>query len=398
MGDTAEEIARDVAAVGRIEAIPTLLQVLCEITGMGFAAVARVTDGTWTACAVRDQISFGLEPGGQLDVDSTLCKEVRKARLPIVISHASADPVYRDHHTPRRYSIESYVSVPIVLPGGSYFGNLCAIDPRPADVSHPRIVAMFEHFAQLIAVQLEGERRRELVQTALFDERAAGELREQMIAILGHDLRGPLGAIAMNAARLKVKAAEPAAIAALASEIAAGAKRAAAIIDDTLDFARGRLGGTFDVERRPVEQIDEALFGVVTELQALHPQRSVDWQFGVHGTVEVDRGRIQQLASHLLANALEHGAPDGPVRIAAATTPDDLTIEIHNEGNPIPQQRLAGLLAPAWRPSGVPARDGLGLGLYICSRIVAAHQGRLDVVSSATAGTTFTATLPRRAR
>ena len=195
MSDSTEDIAKDVAAVGRIQAVPTLLRVLCDTTGMGFAAVARVTEGTWTACAVHDDIGFGLKSGGQLDVDTTLCKEVRSTRTPILIDHASEDAAYRGHPTPRIYGIESYVSVPIVLGDGSYFGNLCAIDPHPAKVSEPRVQSMFTRFAELVAQQLDSERRQAQVQAALLDEQAAAELREQLVAILGHDLRNPLSAI-----------------------------------------------------------------------------------------------------------------------------------------------------------------------------------------------------------
>jgi len=79
MSDSPEEIAKDVLAVGRINSVPTLLQVLCETTGMRFAAVARVTDRTWTACAVHDDINFGLIPGGQLDVNTTLSTAIARA-------------------------------------------------------------------------------------------------------------------------------------------------------------------------------------------------------------------------------------------------------------------------------------------------------------------------------
>lgn len=82
--------------------------------------------------------------------------------MPIVIDHASADPAYRGHITSKLYAIESYVSVPSVLPEGEYFGNLCAIDPKPAKVSGPAIVAMFVQFADLIARQLHNERKSQL--------------------------------------------------------------------------------------------------------------------------------------------------------------------------------------------------------------------------------------------
>ena len=195
MGDTPDEIAHDVRAVARLSAVPTLLRVLCDSTGMGFAAVARVTEASWTACAVVDDIDIGLEPGGQLDINSTLCREARITRSPIVIERASTDPRYASHVVPKLLGFESYVSVPIVLPNGRYFGNLCAIDRKPAELANPRVVSMFERFAHIIALQLESELTREQERAALHDERAASELREQFIAILGHDLRNPLQAV-----------------------------------------------------------------------------------------------------------------------------------------------------------------------------------------------------------
>ncbi|SDO05103.1 His Kinase A (phospho-acceptor) domain-containing protein [Rhodoferax sp. OV413] len=397
MDDSAEEISRDVALVGRIESVPTLLRVLCEITGMGFAAVARVTDGTWIACSVRDEISFGLLPGGQLDVNTTLCKEVRFSRTPVVIDQASTDSRYCDHITPRTYGIESYVSVPIVLSDGSYFGNLCAIDPRPAKVSEPRIVAMFHHFATLIAVELENARRQYLVQAALLGERAASELREQLIAILGYDLRTPISLIALNSQRLLAKAQDPAAVARIAGDIHAGVKQVSTLIDHALDFARGRLGCAIHVKPALVERMDEALFSVVTEIQTGFPGREIECQFDISRPVQVDRFRVLQLVANLLSNALVHGAPDSPVQLKATTTADSLVLQVSNQGPPIPHGSLDKVFAPFWRSGTSAQREGLGLGLHICAQIVQAHQGRLGVSSSADAGTVFTATFPQAA-
>ncbi|WP_295958484.1 ATP-binding protein [Rhodoferax sp.] len=397
MGDSAEEILHDVALVGRIESVPTILRVLCEITGMGFAAVARVTDGTWTACSVRDEISFGLLPGGQLDVNTTLCKQVRFTRIPVVIEQASANPQYRDHITPRTYAIESYVSVPILLSDGTYFGNLCAIDPRPAPVSEPRIVAMFHHFAALIALELENQRRQHQVQAALLGERAASELREQLIAILGFDLRTPISLIALNSQRLLAKAQDPVAVASIATDIHASVKQVSTLIDHALDFARGRLGGLVQVQPVLVERMDEALFSVVTELQAGFPGHEIECQFDISQPVQVDRGRIQQLVANLLSNALVHGAPDSLVQLKALTTADSLVLAVSNQGPPIPPDSLDKVFAPFWRSGTSLQREGLGLGLHICAQIVQAHHGRLAVASSADAGTVFTATLPLEA-
>ena len=394
MGDSAEEIARDVAMVGQIDSVPTILRVLCEITGMGFAAVARVSDGTWTACAVLDEISFGLLPGGQLDVNTTLCKEVRFARAPVVISQASTDDTYCDHHTPRIYSIESYVSVPIVLAGDVYFGNLCAIDPRPAAVSEPRILAMFTHFAALIASQLENERRRATVQSALLDERTTAELREQLIAVLGSELRHPISSIALSSQLLKGKSHDPTAVEAIATQIAADVRRASALIDNTLDFARGKLGGEIALRIETIERIDEALFGVITEQQAAHPGRNVEWKFDVHHPVRVDRSRIQQVASSLITNAIANSAPSALVRLVAKTTGDALVMTVWNDGEPIAPDRIATIFAPVWRGETSGKREGISLGLHICAQIVKAHGGTITVISTATGGTLFTVTLP----
>lgn len=396
MGDTPEEIARDVKAIGRIDAVPAVLKVLCQTTGMGFAAVARVTEGTWTACAVEDQIQFGLLPGGQLAIETTICTEVRNSRTPIVIDQASTNPLYCDHLTPRLYSIESYVSVPIVLSNGDYFGNLCAIDSRPAQVTEPRIVSMFLLFAELIALQLENERKRELAQTALLDERAAGELREQFIAILGHDLRNPLAAIAGCGQILQRKSTDPGLIS-VAQRIDRSVRRMSGLIDDVLDFAKARLGGGIVVNLAAVGDLDRALVAVVHELQDAHPDRTIMSRVEIVGQVECDEARIQQIVSNLLANALTHGSPLKPVVFSALTSAHELVLTVSNEGDPIPPDSIDSVMLPFWRRSISANREGLGLGLYICAQIVQAHKGRIGVASTSEAGTTFTVHLPLRA-
>jgi len=398
-GDTPEEIARDIQAVSQIAAVPTLLDALCEITGMRFAAVARVTDSTWTACAVKDDIAFGLKPGGRLDIDTTLCIEAKRVNHPIVIDHASADTRYRDHHTPKMYGIESYVSVPIILANGRYFGNLCAIDPAPAMVSDEKTVRLFTKFAALVAVQLDSELKREQVQTALQDERAASELREQFIAILGHDLRNPLQAIYATSTLLERKLDGNMALAAMADRIRTNARRMSSLINDVLDLARGRLGGGICINLDIVEDLDAGLQAVVKELQDGQPARQILANIGVSRRVRCDLGRVQQVASNLISNALVHGAPGSPVRVTARADGQDLIFEVWNAnaGEPIPEESYGRMFEPFWRASGSDNRQGLGLGLYICSQIVRAHGGQLSVSSSCEGGTTFSARLPLRA-
>jgi PAS domain S-box-containing protein len=164
----------DVAAIAGIAAVPKILDVVCHATGMGFAAVARVTEERWVACAVRDALDFGLVPGGELDVRTTICDEIRCSGELVVFDHASIDARYEAHPTPKLYGFESYISVPINRSDGSFFGTLCALDPRPVPVERAEIVGMFVLFADLIAAHLDGADR--MVQLAA--ERAALQANE----------------------------------------------------------------------------------------------------------------------------------------------------------------------------------------------------------------------------
>jgi signal transduction histidine kinase len=391
--DDPEEISRDVAAVSRLGAVPTLLEVLSETTGMGFTAVARVTEKTWTLCAVKDNINFGLRPGGQLDLESTLCIEAKRSRSAIVIDHASQDSRYCDHHTPKFYKIESYVSVPIVFSDGRYFGNLCAIDPRPAKVMDPKVIGMFQRFAALIAQQLENELKHEQSETALRDERAANELREQFIAILGHDLRNPLQAVSMTSAIMEKSASDPV-IQAMAARISTNVRRMSALINDILDFAQGKLGGGIVVNIDDGAEVNLALTEVCKELQDGQPDREVILDIRATRAVRCDIARLQQVTSNLVANALTHGDPQRCVKVSAFTTDEEFVLSVSNDGEPIPAEVLPKIFEPFWRQAIGRHRQGLGLGLSICSQIVRAHNGTLSVSSDREHGTTFTARWP----
>jgi signal transduction histidine kinase len=393
-GDTPEEIQRDISAVQRMDALPYLLDTLCDLTGMRFAAVARVTDGTWTACAIQDSISFGLPVGGQLPVESTLCLESKHLNEPIAINDARVDPKYCDHHTPRIYKIRSYVSVPIVLADGTYFGNLCSIDPEPAEVNNPKVLRIFARFAEMIAVALRNQQVRERDLATLSDERATSELREQFIAILGHDLRNPLQAVLATSEMVKRKPDDPVLIKMMMQRIQTSVKRMSSLIDDVLDFARGKLGGGIGVNVGDVVDVNNGLESVVKELQDAQPDRQILADIIVTRTIRCDLGRVQQVASNLIANALTHGAPDKPVKVTARTDDEYLVFEVWNDGEPIPAESVTKIFEPFWRNSTSRSRQGLGLGLHICSQIVRAHNGKLSVTSSHAEGTRFTARLP----
>ncbi len=378
------DIDADVAAINRIDAVSAILDVVCRVTGMGFAAVARVTADRWVACAVRDDIQFGLSAGGELPVKTTICDTISKTRVPVIIDFVDEDLTYSTHPTPAMYGFKSYISVPIILPDQTFFGTLCAIDPRPAELSRPEVVEMFALFANLIAMHLDAQRRVTVSEAALTRELETADIREQFIAVLGHDLRNPLAAIDAGVRLLRKEKIEARDLSVL-SMIESSVGRMAELIDNVLDLARGRLGGGLTVTRTAETALAAALEQVVDELRVTWPDRTVRTHFVIAGPVHCDRARVAQLLSNLVANALTHGASDHPVDVHVDTTSGVFELSVANAGDPIAPDTARRLFLPFFRgasPSaGQGATQGLGLGLYIASEIARAHDGALEVAS-----------------
>jgi signal transduction histidine kinase len=369
-----ETLEQDIAAVSSIKAIPTILDIVCRTTGMRFAAVARVTEDRWIACSVRDDINFGLKPGGELKVESTICHEIRQNGEAVIIDHVSEDAVYAGHHTPQVYGLQSYISMPIRLTDGSFFGTLCAIDPEPHRLKTPETIQMFEMFADVIGFQLSAIKN-------LLDERNASALREQFIAVLGHDLRNPLASISGGASLLRKENLSERGTRIL-DMVQGSVVRMSGLIDNVLDFARGRLGGGFTLSRQAGVDLEPVLQQVVSELRIGAQGRIIETDFALRDPVNCDPSRFAQMVSNLLANGLTHGAPEEPVQIHAATDGAELKLWIANKGKPIPPGAMERLFQPFFRGEAQPSQNGLGLGLHIASEIAKAHGGAIDVAST----------------
>jgi signal transduction histidine kinase len=379
----ATDFGADIAAVQNISAVPRILEVVCRSTGMGFAAVARVTEQRWICCASRDEIGFGLAPGG----------EIRKSHQAVVIDHVAEDAAFCGHHTPAQYGFQSYISMPIVLSDGTFFGTLCAIDPRPARLDTPQTIGMFKLFAELIATHLEAVDRVAASEATLLSERETSELREQFIAVLGHDLRNPLASIAAGTkilAKTNSKEAADEILGLMHTSVA----RMSALIDNVLDFARGRLGGGIPLRRLP-QPLAPVLTHVIAELRASTPERKIEAEFDLTEQVDCDAVRIAQLFSNLLGNSVTHGTAATPVRVRATTVDGAFELSVANSGEPIPADAMERLFQPFHRMSAQDTHQGLGLGLYIASEIARAHDGTIDVTSSPEE-TRFTFRMPLR--
>ena len=387
------DIDASVEAISRLSVVPRILDAVVRATGMRFAAVARVTEDRWTACAVRDDLGFGLKPGEDLILETTICNDIRSHRQPVVFGHASAHAVYSQHHTPKYYGLECYASVPIYTVEGDFFGTLCAIDSRPLVLDEDQLAAEMILYGELIASQMALEGRVQTAERALRTSMDEGVLREQFLAVVGHDLRSPLQAATMAAETLSDMEL-PLRAGRLAKVITASTHRMADLIDDIMDFARARLASGI-----PVAQLDQgdlaAVIGrVVAEVAAAHPAITIVSHVDVPNGLRFDPVRLQQLLANLLNNAVAHGDTRRPIRVDGRLEDGSIFLDVTNFGTPINPATQVMLFQPFYRPESATPRPGLGLGLFIASEIARAHGGTLTVCSSMDDGTCFTLRLP----
>jgi sigma-B regulation protein RsbU (phosphoserine phosphatase) len=246
-------------------------------------------------------------------------------------------------------------------------------------------------FTAVVVIKATDRRRyeRQLVeskselQKGLATERETAELREQFIAVLGHDLRNPLAAISAGARILQRSGAlQQHKELRVLDMINTTVTRMSDLIDNVLDFARGRLGGGITLSRAANRPLGPVLEQVVDELRTASPRRVIETNLEIAAPVNCDRTRIGQLASNLIGNALTHGAPDQPVRVGAKTEGGEFKLWVANAGEPIPAAAMGKLFEPFFRGDVRDSRQGLGLGLHIASQIAQAHGGRIDVTSN----------------
>ena len=220
------------------------------------------------------------------------------------------------------------------------------------------------------------------LEASLVDERATSALREQFIAVLGHDLRNPLSGISGGVELMMWQRTSDEKRAVIGKMVMASVTRMAGLIDDVMDFARGRLGGGLTLDRNADEPLEPVLRQVVAELHTSVPDRDIDVAIALTEPVDCDRRRIAQMVSNLLGNALTHGDASDPVRFKAVTHDGWLDISLANTGAPIPKAMMERIFEPFARGQHRPSLQGLGLGLYISHQIAVAHGATLDVVST----------------
>ncbi|MFP2924449.1 ATP-binding protein [Pyxidicoccus sp. 3LG] len=308
--------------------------------------------------------------------------------------HASVDPRFATHPAPKLYGVESYIPVPLHRRDGSFFGVLCALDPRPADIAEDKL-EVFRHLGDLVGYQLEQEDELGRRDAQLLSAREAAQLREQLIGIVSHDLRNPLNAITLSTATLIRRTGLDDRARRGLARILDAADRANRLIRDLLDFTQARMGKALPVNRRNVD-LHELARQVVDEVGLATPGRRFDVEEAGDARGSLDPDRISQVLTNLLTNAVQYSPPGTPIRVKTEEEDGKLVLSVCNEGPPIPAHVLPGLFEPMTRGDNTGSeRRSIGLGLYIVDQIVRAHGGHVEVVSTREAGTTFRVHLPR---
>jgi PAS domain S-box-containing protein len=237
--------------------------------------------------------------------------------------------------------------------------------------------------------------------TDIHDQRAAAEqvarfsaFQQQLLAVVGHDLRNPLNAILVGA-QLNSKVVDDPKVQATAARVLRSAARMKRILDDLVDFTRARIGTGLAIKRQPCNP-GELCAEVVEELEAFHRGRTIRLERESDCEGLWDPSRLQQMASNLISNALQYSPPESPVVARLSADDRELRLEVTNRGEPIPPEVLQTLFEPFKRgDEQLPAGANLGLGLYIVDQVVRAHGGSVKVSSDREAGTSFSVRLPR---
>lgn len=264
---------------------------------------------------------------------------------------------------------------------------------QEASIDQPERVAEIIRFNEAID--------QALIESIASYGKAVETTRKMVLGVLGHDLRSPLTAITMGAGMLARNQQLGPREQTVVSQIYTSVGRANDLVNDLLDLARCNLSLGIPIQREPNE-LSALCIAIVKEVSLAHPQIDLRLEQSAPLSASFDPSRMSQVVSNLVTNAIRHGDAGLPVQVRLATENDCAVIEIHNWGNPIPEDRMRYLFNPEARlaragpvEGGKP--HGLGLGLFIANEIVSSHGGTIEVVSSAERGTTFRVVFPLEA-
>ncbi|CRN00435.1 MULTISPECIES: sensor histidine kinase [Pseudomonas] len=223
--------------------------------------------------------------------------------------------------------------------------------------------------------------------------RAVEASRNMFLGILGHDLRTPLGAILLGADVLRRSQDAGARATKIANQVYTSVRRASQIVGDLLDLTRCQMGPGIPVKTSEIN-LSPLCQRVVEEIRAFHPEAIVMFDANTNVSGQFDGGRMEQVFSNIISNAVQHGDTTRPIQVELGMHEDFAVFTVRNSGEAIPEDVLPFIFNPMGRFSQRTAihhgpTEGLGLGLFIASEIVASHSGSIEVSSDTEQGTVF---------
>ena len=438
-----ETFQRDIDNISQINIVPGLLDVVCRMTGMRFAAIARVTEEKWVTCSVLDTINFGLKPGDELEIKTTICNEIRHNNQAVIIDHVAKDPIFHDHHTPAMYGFESYISVPIILKDGTFFGTLCSIDPDPHQLNTPETVGMFNLFAELIAFHLAAieeinngksqlleqrevhkkndeyqkaftaelekqvkERTHQLEENNISLEKMNKEL-QSFAYISSHDLQEPLRKIQTFASLIADKEFDS--LSDLGKDyfqrMRNAAERMQTLINDLLSYSRADTGG-HKFESTDLKTVAEE---VKEDLREELAEKDSIVEIGEMSAISIIPFQFRQLLYNLISNALKFSKNGQAAHIKIESeiaegkflknkhlSPNSYYchISVSDNGIGFPQEYNEKIFGLFQRLHSRKQYDGTGIGLAIVKKIVDNHHGYISAKGEMDKGATFDIFIP----
>ena len=280
---------------------------------------------------------------------------------------------------------ETFLAVPLVV-AGAIKGILVAIRGT-GSTSSDQDEWLLSALADQAAAALEKRGLDEI-----------GEFREQLIGVVGHDLRSPLNTIVIGAHLLLHSEGLGEKETEIARKIARNASLATRLVDQILDLTRSRLGGGIPIDAKRFDLTDVCM-EVMGETELMHPDRPLHLRVQGDLVGVWDRDRMYQVLANLVGNAVRHGAPRSAIELRVDGGKSEVVLEVANRGNAIPPEILP-FIFDAFRKGRTvhPVQThGLGLGLFIARQIVHSHNGSITATSSESDGTTLTVRLPRNA-
>jgi signal transduction histidine kinase len=392
---SSESANHDVSIIQGISIIPGLLNVICRTTKMGFAAVARVTEHHWIACSIQDEISFGLKPGDELELETTICNEIRQHRQPVIIDHVTEDVLYKGHHTPKQYGFQSYISIPIMKKDGSFFGTLCAIDPQPHKLNTQEIKDMFTLFADLISFHINAieDNNSTLLEKNKELERMNNEL-QSFSYIASHDLQEPLRKIQTFSDRILEKENELLSVEGkdYFRRMQNAAKRMQALINDLLTYSRTST----DEKLFKTTDLNEIINQVKADLKEEINHKNAVIEVSGLIRLSVIPFQMAQLFQNLISNSLKFSFPDKAsyISITGSTEGKMFRILVKDNGIGFEDVYKDRIFEVFQRLHGKMEYNGTGIGLAIVKKIVENHKGTITATGTLGEGSVFEILIP----